>query len=166
MTRRYGPFTPAARRLGIQVERAIPVAPEPAVDFPEEPTEDELEFLAWRAIYGGTFPEFICWRWLVKRRHLIPNVDFIFQSSQLGGRAMPGGAVVDFDFPSRLLAWRVQGLFFHVGDASVEMRDDIQKLALSAALNYTVIDLFEDDVQERTEFALSRALEGIQTRER
>ena len=166
MTRRpqLGPTRP--RRFGIEVQREIPVVPEPLIEEPEEPTAEEQEFLAWAEVHGGTFPEFICYRWLVRTAKLIDQVDFVFQSSQLGGRQMPGGAVVDFDLPSRLLAWRVQGLFFHVGDPTVEARDDIQKLALSAALGYTVVDGFEDDVVERTDFTLSLALEGIQIRSR
>ena len=94
---------------------------------------------------------------------MVPNTDFIFQSSKMGGRQLAGGAVVDFDFPFLLLAWRVQGERFHIGNPETEARDAMQKLGLTGA-GYTVIDVFAQDVIERTEYVLSRALNGEQIR--
>lgn len=84
-------------------------------------------------------------------------------SSQMGGRQLAGGAVVDFEFPAFMLAWRIQGEKWHVGDPAKEAHDEMQKLSLASA-GYTVVDVFAQDALERTDWVLGNAIIGIQVR--
>lgn len=152
---------PPHRIGGVEVYRLIPIIPEPAVADPEDTTQD-YDFLKWEAEWGGTLPEYVAFRWL-EHKGLVSYEDFQFQSSSMGGRQMLGGAVVDFDFPAYRLAWRIQGEKWHVGDPAKEASDELQKLALTMH-GYTVIDVFAQDVLERTEWVLSNALAGIEVR--
>ena len=151
---------PPRRVQGIEVFRLLPVVPDPVL--PKEEPEPDYEYERWAAEIGGTFPEFIAYDWLEKEGYE-PDIDFFFQSSKMGGRHMPGGAVVDFDFPSLLLAWRIQGEYWHVGNPAVEARDELQKLALTT-IGYTVVDCYAQDVIQRTEWVLSNAIQGVQVR--
>ncbi len=69
-----------------------------------------------------------------------------------------GGTVVDFLFYDRGLAWRVQGEYFHKG-VTKEGSDLIQREML-AELGWIVVDLFADDITERTNETLTKALRG------
>jgi hypothetical protein len=130
----------------------------------EPPADTEIgrKYLHWFATWGGTFPEFLSFEWLEKRG-LQVGEDFIFQSSRMGGRQLYGGAVVDFDFPDRLLAWRIQGEHFHIGNPAKEASDIMQKMSLEI-YGYTVIDVFAQDVIERRNWVLTRAFNGEQVR--
>lgn len=92
-------------------------------------------------------------RWL--DRH---QIDYQFQSSLMGGYYELGGSVVDILLPSRGLAFRVQGEYWHqrVGQQG---RDMVQKELLSG-LGWTVIDLWGDDIQSRLNETMRRALLG------
>ena len=71
---------------------------------------DPMELRAiprWRVV--GFLRERIVWKWLATQAHLVPDVDFDFQSSMLGGRMELGGLVVDFLFPFKFLALQVDG---------------------------------------------------------
>lgn len=163
--RRPRPGGISPRRVrGVAAEREVPVVPEPFIKPPPAVDEEEYEYRQWEAVWGGTLIEFLAFRWLTKVAKLESGVDFEFQSSQLGGRSMPGGAVVDFDFPDRKLAWRLQGAFWHVGDPAVEGYDIMQKLALESTLGYTVVDIYEEDALQSTDYVFRQALQGIQIR--
>lgn len=86
------------------------------------------------------------------------NIDFQFQSSLAGGYYSLGGAVVDFLLPNRLLAWRVHSEYWHTG-VEIEAHDLIQKELLSG-LGWKVIDLWQDDLEERLNETLTKALRG------
>lgn len=154
---------PAPRRVrGVRVDREIPVAPAPFIAEPEALDADQFEFTNWKVVHGGTFPEFVAWRWLVKVAQLTPEQDFFYQSSQFGGRQVPGGAVVDFEIRSHLVFWRIQGEFFHLGDVSVVGQDIFQKAAVESATSWRVVDLYETDLLERADYVCRQALQGIQ----
>ena len=91
--------------------------------------------------------------WLEKRK-----IPFTFQSSLAGGHFQLGGSVVDFIIPDRMLAWRVQGEYWHRGVEKTGS-DIIQKGQLTA-LGYTVVDLLEDDLRNRLNQTLTLALMG------
>jgi len=150
------------RVRGVEVQRKVPVLPEPPVQEPPQPPDIVRRYLRWEAQWSGTFPEFLVFDWLVKKG-LEPMDDFIFQSSRMGGRQLYGGAVVDFDFPSQRMAWRVQGEFFHIGNPAKEASDIMQKMNL-AAVGYIVIDIFAQDVLQRRNWVLSHAWNGEQVR--
>ncbi len=158
-----GPIPPRRVR-GVRPVRLIPVVPEPGVQVPEPPTEDtqEVKFNEWAAIYGGTFPEWLVFDYLVEEVGLVVDVDFIFQSSQQGGRMISGGSVVDFEVRSHQVFIRVQGEFFHVGDPTIEGRDIMGKLAIESATGWPVVDVYENDLYEKRNYVVQQALLGRQ----
>lgn len=111
----------------------------------------QLQYYAQRGIgavgYGhgaATLPEVIVYGWLVVHK-LRDEVDFSFQSSQLGGRLQFGGMVVDFLITDRLpnIAIRIQGAHWHTG-ADVDAKDAAQADVL-AKQGIVVEDLYEDE---------------------
>uniref|UniRef100_A0A6M3LM78 DUF559 domain-containing protein n=1 Tax=viral metagenome TaxID=1070528 RepID=A0A6M3LM78_9ZZZZ len=100
--------------------------------------------------------ELIVLRWLDKKG----IIDFEFQSSFGGGRFELGGAVVDFLFTERSLAWRVQGDYYHTGMAK-EATDSVQRELLESE-GWIVVDLWGSDLKDpaRREYTLQRALLG------
>lgn len=151
---------PPRREKGVEVFRLIPVVPDPTIE--EEEEVEDYDFLIWQGRWGGTYPEYKAFAWLAKEGYE-PGIDFIFQSSQMGGRQLYGGAVVDFDFPWFPLAWRIQGEHWHIGNPATEGRDAMQKLALTS-YGYTVVDIYAQDVVQRTDWVLENAIQGIQVR--
>lgn len=149
---------PPHRETGVEVFRLIPVNPEPPI--PKEAEAEDYDYLVWAATWGGTYPEYVAFRWLVQHGYEA-GVDFIFQSSQMGGRQIFGGCIVDFDFPGMALAWRIQGEFWHLGNPAVEGRDAMQKLQLMS-YGYTVVDCYAQDLIERADWVLRNAIAGIQ----
>lgn len=69
-----------------------------------------------------------------------------YQESQLGGRQMPGGAVVDFIYWSEPpVAMRIQSFYFHQAVSPfIKIKDAEQRIALETA-GYNVIELWEQD---------------------
>jgi len=86
------------------------------------------------------------------------NIEFQFQTSIKGGFFELGGAVVDFLIPDLWLAWRVQGEHWHRGIAP-EGRDLIQREML-AEMGYTVVDLWGEDITNKTNETLTKAMLG------
>lgn len=71
--------------------------------------QDPLEARAVsKALVRGTLPERIVYQYLLNL-HMVPEVDFDFQSSMQGGRLFLGGIVVDFLFPNWKMIIQVQG---------------------------------------------------------
>ena len=110
----------------------------------------------------GTIPEWAVYLWLVKRG----TQGWEFQSSLLGGRMRLGGAVVDFLFHFPLMAWRVQGDYYHFRNQQDQARDFVQRLRLIAA-GFIVVDILGSDVLNKAtrDRTLDAALAGIQLRE-
>lgn len=73
-----------------------------------------------------------------------------------------GGLVADFILPKMLppMVLRVQGLAWHYGAFADPQKDQQQKDQLTN-MGYQVIDLDEDDVNERLNYVMTRAMEGI-----
>jgi hypothetical protein len=59
------------------------------------------------------------------------------------------------------MAWLVQGLEWHHVDPSARARDQLVK-AILAGKNMTVVEVFEDDVIQRTTLTLDNAWGGRQ----
>ena len=97
--------------------------------------------------------ELIVIRWL--ERH---KIQFEAQSSLMGGFYALGGAVVDFIILAEMLAWRVQGEYYHKG-VTKEGTDIIQKEILDG-LGYTTVDIWGDDIKTRADQTLRLALQG------
>lgn len=117
----------------------------------------------------GSLPELCTYHWLERRK-----LTFEFQSHQMGGRRRSGGAVLDF-LISGLTAggwyvWRVQGEYWHQGDA-VERKDEIQKIRLArlkigGVPVVAVVDLWENDVYDRSPEVFELAEIGVGLRDR
>jgi len=97
--------------------------------------------------------EALVMRWLEKRK-----IVYEFQSSLAGGYYSLGGAVVDFLLRARGLAWRVHSEYWHTG-VEIEAHDLIQKELLSG-LGWRVVDLWQDDLEQRLNETLTKALRG------
>lgn len=111
--------------------------------------EDPLEARAvprWQVV--GFLRERIVYRWLVEA-HLIPGVDFDFQSSMMGGRAEMGGLVIDFVFPHRKLVLQVAGPTHK--ENLREAKDEEQRLIL-ASWGYRVSTVPVEVVDNEGEF--------------
>jgi len=94
--------------------------------------------------------------WLVKHK----ITDFEFQSSLAGGRFSLGGAVVDFTFPERSLAWRVHGDYWHRGVE--KSASDVVQRELLESQGWTVVDIWGSDLDtpSKVNNTLMKALQG------
>lgn len=97
--------------------------------------------------------ETIVYGWLTRKK-----IVFRFATSLRGGFYQLGGAVVDFILPSRMLAWRVFGEYWHRG--VVKEGSDIIQKELLGELGYTVVNLWGDDIENRLGETMRLALEG------
>lgn len=91
--------------------------------------------------------------WLDKRK-----IVYEFETSLRGGFYALGGAVVDIILRERRLAWRIFGEYWHRG-VTKEGSDTIQREMLTE-LGWTVVDLWSDDIENRLEETLTKALRG------
>jgi len=113
----------------------------------------------------GTLPELCTYLWLQDA-----GLNFSFQYPLLGGRAIRGGAVVDFIIwnlsPNGYYIWRIQGDYWHTGH-EVEKKDEVQKFRL-AALKLggipivDVIDLWESRIYKDYPNVFLKAEIGIE----
>ena len=124
--------------------------------------KDEEEFLAWDQAIGGSFPEFLVYRELLKNK-LDPNRDFQFQAAQLGGRLRIGGAVVDFILFG-VLAGRVQGEFFHFRTPGQRSAGVLQRRILEGE-GFVVIDMLEDEILQQVNHVVKLFIQGSETPE-
>lgn len=86
------------------------------------------------------------------------GVDFVFQSSQLGGRNVRGGAIIDFFIPILSLAINIQSEFWHYGNPDRIAQDRIQRLALEGQ-GITVIYIDEEDILKDVDYFVREALQ-------
>jgi len=113
----------------------------------------------------GTLPELCTMEWLERKR-----TPYEFQSAQMGGRRIAGGAVIDFlvDISAAgWYVWRVQGEYWHSG-METEARDEAQaerlmRLRIGGRPVAAVVDLWELDIYDRypTVFELAEAGVGM-----
>ena len=101
----------------------------------------------------GSDIEKLVFMWLTRNK-----IPFEYQTSLAGGHFALGGSVVDFLLSDRMLAWRIQGSYWHRGVEKTGS-DQIQKEMLNA-LGWTVVDLREDDLLSKLDATLIAALRG------
>lgn len=112
--------------------------------------EDPLEARAVpHDLVRGTLPERIIYKSLVDKFRLVPDIDFIFQSSLQGGRIDTGGIVADFLFP--YLKMVINPLGPTHKEYLREQKDDEQIMALEE-MGYVVYMIEEEDVYNETKF--------------
>lgn len=96
----------------------------------------------------GWLHERIVWLYLAQQLHLVPGIDFDFQSSQQGGRIELGGLVVDFLFPLIKIVIQVQGPQHY---ATLGQKKDEEQAQILAEMGYTVyyldIKVIEDEMR-------------------
>lgn len=102
-----------------------------------------IDPLEARAVQGirGTLPERILYKALTDLLHLVPGIDFTFQSSVEGGRLEMGGMLVDFLLPKYRLILQVQG---PTHDKFRQTRRDAEQTMILAEMGYEVVELDDD----------------------
>lgn len=164
------PKLPAVPRHSVPTRGGVsfrPLAgPDIAIPLGSDADEEREQFyLHWRDTgeyegvqysANGSLPEFVTLQYLVDKRKQQPGIDFQYQSDFAGGRTQFGGFVLDFYFPIRAEAWRIQGNFFHQLQAADRARDKIGRLLLTDR-GLKVLDLWEDDLLTRPDFVLDLA---------
>ena len=127
-------------------ERAF--APPPTVNEPP----------AW---FGGSWPEYVCYREL-QRQGYEEGYDFVFQSSQLGGKTELGGVVVDFYFETRRMAINIQGVYWHyVYKGGVNRGRDLDARQALGGMGIMLIFIDDDDLLRDPPYFVSQALQGV-----
>ena len=95
---------------------------------------------------AATSPEIVCYNVLVRLGYH-PDVDFVFQSVQFGGRQVAGGQVVDFFFTNPPgLAVGVMGEYFHYRLRGGSRPHDLAARVELALVGTTLIFIDEDDL--------------------
>ena len=96
----------------------------------------------------GTLPERIVYR-LLCEAHFIPDVDFDFQSSLLGGRLELGGIVADFLMPKEQMVIQVQG---PTHEAHLRHAKDEEQTSILASMGYSVHNIDDDIILDPVRF--------------
>ena len=104
--------------------------------------------------FPGTLPEWLVYNELTKRK-----IDFEYQSSQLGGRQVRGGAVIDFFIIDLNLGINIQSLYWHYQNWTAKVNDALQREQLEA-MGMTVVYIDETDVERNPSFYVGEALKG------
>lgn len=145
---------PILRDLSPQKLTHAPVAP----GFEEQ---RQARWQAFRLHQHIPYTEFICYEWLTTKKKMTNGIEFQWQYPFLGGRTIFGGFVLDFYFPAMRLAWFVQGLHFHYSQPEDRGRD---RMAVAQVANrgITVVQIFEDNLINQTQWTLDAAFHGSQ----
>ena len=108
--------------------------------------------------FPGTEPEY---RVYVALRGLgyIEDVDFIFQSSQLGGRVVRGGIVLDFYLPTLGLGINVQGAYWHYGRHG-QIAIDLHQRGAAEAAGIHIVFIDEADALRNARWYVEEAIAG------
>ena len=100
------------------------------------------------AAWEGSEPEWRCYASLIELGK-IPEEDFIYQSSMMGGRMDKGGSVIDFLFRNPPdLGINVQGNYYHYGmGVETATRDILGRIQL-ASQGIILIFIDEDHLED------------------
>ena len=107
----------------------------------------------------GSRPEWAVY-WALISLGKKPDIDFSYQSAQLGGRLSKGGAVIDFlmyDPPN--LAINVQSTFYHYRTFAQQTKGQLQRVQLEG-YGLTVIYIDEQDALSNPRYFVQEALMG------
>ena len=146
--------------LSVSSTNLIPTLPGLRANDLINTNTDEEEWLAFKQHTAATFPEFLIYRELTRRR-LKEGEDFDFQSAALGGKKQLGGAVIDFILYG-YIAGRVQGLYWHFRTIGQKASDIIQRAILEGT-GYTVVDMLEDEIIEAPSRVARLLIDGRET---
>lgn len=122
---------------------------------PEPSTGFEAECRDNPAFKGGTVSITECYAYKALEIILGPEGEgWAYQESQLGGRHLPGGAVVDFIVYGYLdqdgdqidIGIRVVTFYFHQAQGALKQASDTEQLLDLEADNIRIIDVFEEEL--------------------
>lgn len=102
----------------------------------------------------GTLPEWLVYQALEKL-----NIDFDYQSSQMGGRLDKGGAVIDFYLPGYGIGINVNSIYWHYNRPGQVVSDELQRESLEGQ-GIIMIYIDEDDILRNAFYYVSEALKG------
>ena len=110
------------------------------------------------AAWEGSEPEWRCYASLIELGK-IPEEDFIYQSSMMGGRMDKGGSVIDFLFRNPPdLGINVQGNYYHYGmGVETATRDILGRIQL-ASQGIILIFIDEDHLEDNPIYYVREAL--------
>ena len=110
------------------------------------------------AAWEGSEPEWRCYASLIELGK-IPEEDFIYQSSMMGGRMDKGGSVIDFLFRNPPdLGINVQGNYYHYGmGVETATRDILGRIQL-ASQRIILIFIDEDHLEDNPIYYVREAL--------
>jgi len=97
--------------------------------------------------------EKIVYGWLIKH-----SILFTAQAPMFGGIGELGSATVDFILTARNVAIRTMGGYWHTG-LETNARDLLGREKLAEA-GYTVVDVWEDDINHNLETTMELAIQG------
>ena len=97
--------------------------------------------------------EKIVYGWLIKH-----SILFTAQAPMFGGAGELGSAIVDFILTERNIVLRCMGTFWHSG-LETNARDLLGREKLTEA-GYTVVDVWEDDINRNLETTMKLAIAG------
>jgi len=97
--------------------------------------------------------EKIVYGWLIKH-----SILFTAQAPMFGGIGELGSATVDFILTARNVAIRTMGGYWHTG-LETNARDLLGREKLAEA-GYTVVDVWEDDINHNLETTMELAIAG------
>ena len=110
------------------------------------------------ASWPGSLPEFLVHQEL-ERQGKVSGVDFIYQSSRMGGRMQKGGVILDFLFSNPPdLAINVQGVYYHYEFGTETKARDLIALQQLAGDGITLIFIDEDDALSNARYIVREAL--------
>lgn len=119
--------------------------PEPAGDPPD-----------W---WTGTRPEWAIY-WAFLRLKMQPGADFIYQWA-IPSSTASGYAYFDFYVPDTGTIIEIQGDFWHYGQGTRKIENDVLRIAAAARHGQTMIHIDERDALRSPLFYLEEALRGI-----
>ena len=103
--------------------------------------------------WPGTLPEYLVYQVLTRMQ-----IEFEYQSSQMGGRQERGGAVIDFYIPSLNMGINVASLYWHYSRPSARLADELQREQLEAQ-GIQMIFIDEEDIYRNANYYVKEALE-------
>lgn len=109
--------------------------------------------------WAGSKPEWNIF-WALQQIGLKPDIDFIYQSPQLGGRIVLGGVVLDFFVEKTMTAIEVQSTHYHYTSTAVISNDALQRAQL-LSYGIQVIYIDEEDALRNPIYYTKEALAGV-----
>jgi hypothetical protein len=119
--------------------------PEPAGDPPPE--------------WGGTRPEWAIF-WALTKLNLAVGEDFSYRPKLNTGWSASGESEIDFLIPNYAIGIEIQGRFWHYGQGSRKVMNDIMRVNLFALQGLKIIFIDEPDAISDPIYFATEALEG------